>query len=186
MLFTPKAQSATVLDIVGRNGERLSGERVTAVGSFNVLEISKTVDLSVTVVPVTYPFVNTTQYGQGTAERTVADFLVAWRDKDYRRMASLMSISSRSTGLADADFIESLYELKSLKGAEIVNVTPAGASTTEITVNVWYEVRTNIVQKKRIIMRTVKESTTGQAVPRTSSGGSWGIVPLSLREIEAP
>ncbi len=130
-----------------------------------------------TPVPESYPMVEVDSYPAGSAERAFAEFLTAWKDEDWNRMAEFTQITWRSIEPNPAQTMWGMYEVKDLLGAEIVNVSKVSDSCIDITATIYY--RISQVEKKNITGRVICEIAPYTPNP----GGDWGVNPDStLRE----
>ncbi len=127
--------------------------------------------------PESYPMVKIGSYPEGSAERAFAEFLTAWKDKDWDRMAEFSQITWRSAQNNPAEMLNSAYGFKDLLGAEIIKKSDVSDVMVDITATIYYRIAQ--VEKKSITARVIRET----APNKPSSEGKWGVNPIStLRE----
>jgi len=177
--FTPRAQSDDVLSLVGKNGENLSGDLIEEFGSFKTMEVIEKISLQLSIELPSYTFQEPSEFQTGIAEHTLAGYILAWKDQDWERMVEFTQLTWRENEKDPVEALEAQYDLKTLKGFEIIDSEKISEVTTDITFVVWYELFTNQIDKKQIVARVIKES-----VPYTpDEQGQWGVNPISaLRE----
>jgi hypothetical protein len=178
--FTPMTvlgtnQPASVLSIVGEAGENLVGEKIkvllTGVRTF---EEYKVVNLSLNIEVPTYPQVDVTTYPPNTRERALAEFLVAWQNQDWERMALFTQERWLSPEQSLAEELMYWYDYMGLLGAEIGPYI--GGSQFEVII--YYRLNPTDV-RKRLIRPTI--------VGESSPSGGWGVNPTStLRHDTVP
>ncbi len=177
--FTPRGQSNKVIQVVGKDGEKLEGELVDDSGTFKTMELVEKKDLQLTIIPPSYTFQQSSEFSQGSAERTLAEYVLAWKNQNWNKMASFAQKTWLSTKTDPAGLLEAWHDFKTLKGFEITNVQKVGNVTYDITFVVQYEAVTNQISKKQIIARVIKET----AAYTPSEQGQWGVNPTSaIRE----
>jgi len=179
VLFTPRGQNQNVLALVGKNGEKLEGNLVKNSGTFKTMELVEKKDLNLTITPPSYPFQQLSEFSQGSAEHTLAEYILAWKNQDWNKMVSLSQKTWVSNEPNPASTLKAWYDFKTLKGFEIKNTKTISDTTKDITFIVYYEAVTNQIDKKQITARVIKETA-----PYTPSvQGQWGVNPTStLRE----
>jgi len=173
--FTPRGQSNEVIQVVGKDGENLEGELVDDTGTFKTMKLVEKKDLQLTISPPSYTFQQPSEFSQGSAERTLADYVLAWKNQNWNEMASFAQKTWLSTEADPAGLLEAWYNFKTLKGFEITNVEKVSNVTYDITFVVQYEAVTNQISKKQITARVVKET----AAYTPSEQGQWGVNPTS-------
>lgn len=179
--FTPRGQSNEVIQVVGKDGENLEGELVDDTGTFKTMKLVEKKDLQLTISPPSYTFQQPSEFSQGSAERTLADYVLAWKNQNWNEMASFAQKTWLSTEADPAGLLEAWYNFKTLKGFEITNVQKVSNVTYDITFVVQYEAVTNQISKKQITARVVKET----AAYTPSEQGQWGVNPTSaIRETD--
>lgn len=181
VLFTPRGQSENVIELVGKDGENLVGELVNEAGSFKTMKLVEKRDLELSVTPPSYTFQLPSEFPQGSAERTLAEYVLAWKNQDWNRMVTFAQKTWVSVEPDPAGLLEAWYDFKTLKGFEIKDVKKVSEVATDITFIVQYEAVTNQISKKQIVAKVIKE--TAPYTP--SQQGQWGVNPLSaLREMD--
>lgn len=173
--FTPRGQSNEVIQVVGEDGENLEGELVDDTGTYKTMKLVEKKDLQLTISPPSYTFQQPSEFSQGSAERTLADYVLAWKNQNWNEMASFAQKTWLSTEADPAGLLEAWYNFKTLKGFEITNVQKVSNVTYDITFVVQYEAVTNQISKKQITARVVKET----AAYTPSEQGQWGVNPTS-------
>ena len=181
ILFTPRGQSDKIIQIVGKDGENLEGEIVDDSGTFKTMKLVEKKDLQLTITPPSYIFQQPSEFSQGSAERTLSEYMLAWKNQDWDKMASFAQKTWLSNETDPAGLLEAWYDFKTLKGFEITNVKKISNVTTDITCIVQYEAVTNQISKKQITVRVIKET----AAYTPNEQGQWGVNPTSaIREID--
>jgi len=182
VLFTPRGQSDRIIKLVGKDGEHLGGELVQEVGTFKVMELVEKRELQMSVTPPSYTFQQPSEFPKNSAERALAEYILAWKNQDWDRMASCTQKTWSSKEKDPAGVLEAWYSFKTLKGFEVTNLKKVSDVTSDITFIVEYEAITNQISKKQITARVIKE--TAPYTP--SEKGQWGVNPTSaLREEDA-
>jgi len=181
VLFTPRGQSDKIIQIVGKDGENLEGDLVDDSGTFKTMKLVEKKDLQLTITPPSYTFQQPSEFPQGSAERTLAEYMLAWKNQDWDKMASFAQKTWLSNKTDTAGLLEAWYDFKTLRGFEITNVKKVSNVTNDITCIVQYEAVTNQISKKQIIARVIKET----AAYTPNEQGQWGVNPTSaIREID--
>jgi len=181
ILFTPRGQSDKIIQIVGKDGENLEGELVDDSGTFKTMKLVEKKDLQLTITPPSYTFQQPSEFSQGSAERTLAGYMLAWKNQDWDKMASFAQKTWLSNETGPAGLLEAWYDFKTLKGFEITDVKKVSNVTIDILCIVQYEAATNQISKKQITARVIKE----KAAYTPNEQGQWGVNPTSaIREID--
>lgn len=177
LLFTPRAQLDRVTQLVGEDGENLTGGLVReSIVGFNLLELVERIDeLGVSVEPPSYTFAQPSEFTLGSAERTLAEYVLAWKDQDWSGMADLATKTWLSNESDPAASLAAAYDFKTLLGFEVTSLDAVSDVTSDVTFVVQYEAITNEVAKKQITAKVIKES----APFTTSAQGEWGVNPIS-------
>lgn len=174
--FTPRGQSDSVIALVGKDGENLEGDLVdNAFNSFNTLKLEKKVDIQLSVTPPSYTFQTPSEFSQGSAERTLAEYVNSWKNQDWQKMVSFSQKTWVSGESDPAGTLEAWYDFKTLKGFEVKDTKTISDTTKDITFVVYYEAITNQIDKKQITARVIKET----AAYTPSTQGQWGVNPTS-------
>ncbi len=177
LLFTPRGQLDRVVQLVGADGENLTGEFVReSIVGFNLLELVERIDeLGVSVEPPSYTFEQPSDFPPGSAERTLAEYVLAWKNQDWSGMADLAQKTWLSDESDPTASLEAAYGFKTLLGFEVTSLDAASDVTGEVTFVVQYEAITNEIATVQITAKVIKES----APFTTSAQGEWGVNPIS-------
>lgn len=179
--FTPRGQSDKIIQIVGKDGENLEGEFVDDSRTFKTMRLVEKKELQLTIVLPSYTFQQPSEFPQGSAERTLAEYISAWKNQDWDEMISFAQKTWLSKETDPVGLLEAWYDFKTLKGFKITNVKKVSNVTTDVTCIVQYEAMTNQISKKQIIARVIKET----AAYTPNEQGQWGVNPISaIREID--
>jgi len=181
VLFTPRAQTNSIIQLVGKDGEKLRGDLVDDTWAFKTMKIAEKKNLQLTVIPPSYAFQQPSEFPQGSAEHTLAEYVLAWEEQNWNKMASFAQKTWLSNQTDPAGLLEAWYDFKTLKGFEISNVQKVSNVTYDITFVVQYEAVTNRISKEQITARVIKET----ASYTLSEQGEWGVNPTSaIREMD--
>ena len=173
VMFTPRGQSEAVLNLVGKNGEQLKGNKTREFHGFKVMETTLQVDLQIEVP--SYPMVNPDSYPEGSPERAFAEFLSSWQKKDWNRMVKFTQKTWRNERKGNpAEMLEAWYGLRDLLGAEIIKARRISDVTRDITATLHYAIGSK-VKTSTITARVIKETAPYSPSPK----GEWGVNPLS-------
>lgn len=175
VMFTPKGQTPDVIKIVGKDGEKLTGNLVEEVGEFKILKLVEKKDLKLAINLPKYTFQQPSEFKKGTAEYTLSEYALAWKDQDWDRMTKYTQKTWLEGQDDPADMLSAWYDFKTLKGFEVINSKKVSDVIVDVTFNVQYEAMTNQISNKEITARIIKE--TGPYKP--SINGSWGVNPIS-------
>lgn len=180
VLFTPKGQSQEIINLVGSDGENLTGNHVKKndMLNFNVLRVNKQVNLQLNIKPENYPMIDSNSYSSNTPERAFAEYLNSWKNQDWNNMVNYTQITWRNSDKNPSKLLKNQYDFKTLLGAEIKDKKVNSDVSTDITAIVYYRFGNN-VSAKTITARIIKETTSGEL----STDGQWGVNPISaIRE----
>ena len=172
VMFTPRAQSDVVLKLVGKDGERLEGDKVPESG-FKIMETSRQMDLQLRIT--SYPMVSADSHSADSPERAFVEFLISWREKDWSIMAKFTQKTWNSKEKNPAEILDAWYGLKDLLGAEIIKKSTVSDVIVDITATVYYAVGSKI-ETKKITARVIREIAAYVQSPR----GKWGVNPISM------
>jgi len=176
LLFTPRGQSNDLIGLVGKDGEKLAGELVSESFGFNTLKLAERIDdLVVSVQPPLYTFQQPSDLPAGSAERVLAEYVLAWKNQDWARMAEVAQKTWLSDEPDPTGILAAWYDFKKLLGFEVTGVAALSNVTSDVTFIVRYEAFTNQVETKRITARVIRES----AALTPSENGEWGVNPIS-------
>ncbi|MBA7543617.1 hypothetical protein ES705_35952 [subsurface metagenome] len=181
VLFTPRGQSDKIIQIVGKDGENLEGEFVNDSGTFKTMRLVEKRELQLTITLPPYTSQQPSEFPQGSAECTLAEYIPAWKNQDWNRMVSFAQKTWLSKEKDPAGLLEAWYDFKTLKGFKITDAKKVSNATTDVACIVQYEAMTNQISKKQIIARVIKET----AAYTPNEQGQWGVNPLSaIRETD--
>lgn len=129
-----------------------------------------------------YPMADPSSYPLGSPEMVFAEYLVAWKNKDWNRMLQCTRLSWRNRQKEPVEVIKLYYGLKALLGAKIIDTDNASNVSVDITAGIYYKqvIGSKAVQEKSITARLIRESAVGQP----SQDGEWRIDPLSTLKEE--
>ena len=180
--FEPRDQNEAVLFAVGLRGQKLSGPLVVEVDGVREMVLIETRDLQLSVTPLTFSFQGPAEFEPGTAERALAEYARAWRDRDWEGMARLTEKTWVTEQTNPARLLEGFYQSKALKGFVIIDVEQASDLLTRITFIVQWETAERQIIERQITAGVIKgalHSSTGERV-------DWGVDPLSTLTGRAP
>jgi hypothetical protein len=175
-------QPENVTDQVGLDGENLVGQNVQELQiGIKVLVDTLIVDLLLNIQPPEYPQLDLSSYPADAPERALAEYLVAWQNLDWERMAQFAQKTWKD-GLANpAEDLMYQYDFKTLLGAELGEIEEVSEGTmVRITAKLYYSVRPTEVRVVIIHAMVIRE--TGPYQP--SEQGDWGVNPISTYEEE--
>ena len=175
VLFTPRGQDDSVLALIGDDGEKLTGELVEEFFEFKLLRLEQRMDLDVAVSPPSYVFRQASDFPAGSAEQTLANWVAAWRDEDWQRMANLSQLTWADVEPDPVGILDAWYGFKTLKGFEVKDIDRISEVATDVTFVVQYEAFTNQIDKKEITAKVIRET----APYEPSAQGEWGVNPIS-------
>lgn len=184
-------QPSEIENLVGKGGENLSGENVEQLhNGLKILVDTEIVDLPLIIQYPTYPQIDASLYPADSPERAVAEYLLAWQDLDWQRMANFTQKTWQEEvgGLeGSAEMLMLMYDFKNLLGAEIrekyhLNEEVFGEGNfVSIDVIIYYSIRPTEVETRIIRPNAIRE--IGPLEP--SPLGEWGVNPDStLKEEE--
>lgn len=186
VLFTPVGQTEQITNLVGKNGENLTGDLVSPVYGFKIVKLIVKNDLNISVSPIKYNFAFQlpSQYSQGTAEYTLAEFASAWKKQDWKGMTTWIAKDWISRQNDAAVALSAQLDFKHLEGFTITHVNNRSdvlaTITFEAQYRLWAADSTNI-KKVQISADIRKEDGNGSP----SSNGTWGVYPIySETEVE--
>jgi len=117
-------------------------------------------------------------YGEGTPERALVEFLVFWQRRNYGRMAYYPPFSSyhpkHEHGKRAQQFREH-YDGRELTGFSLLDVRDAASALTVIQVRLTL-LQAEKVSEQTVNFRLVYEMESGATVPRGKLDGSWHIL----------
>ncbi len=128
------------------------------------------------------PMVDVNSSSEGTAERVFAEWLIAWKDRDFDRMATFSQKTWLDVHDNPAELLEAQYGFKELLGAEFTNIVRTTEVANEITTMIYYSLGSD-VQEKQVTARVIREAAPYEPSP----AGDWGVNPIStLAEEDLP
>jgi hypothetical protein len=132
-----------------------------------------------------YPQINPDDYQQGSPERVLAEYLVAWQNEDWNKMLGSTQLTWRSQTKEATERLKAQHEFMKLKGAEMISAkTPPGVNGSvcqDIIATIFYTVPAGekkfrkMVKEKKIKARLIRESAPFKA----DKDGEWGVNPVS-------
>ena len=125
--------------------------------------------------PPSYTFAQASEFTQGSAERTLAEYVLAWKNQDWSGMADLATKTWLSNESDPAASLAAAYDFKTLLGFEVTSLDAVSDVTADVTFIVQYEAITNEISKKQITARVIKETAPFEP----SALGDWGVNPIS-------
>lgn len=124
-------------------------------------------------------------YKAGTPERALAEFLAAWRGKDFARMAQATALAWKHTAPAPAQALRKQYTPLSLVGARIIGPGQDewSPTTTENLVNLKISLRyrSDTGLHTQTLAATVIRETRPLIQDRR---GTWGVNPEFTVELD--
>ena len=187
-LFTPRGQSPDVLAQVGVDGEKLRGAQVEKTFGFRMLNDNRLSRHRLKLTSTHYVMVKPSDYESGSAERAFAEFLVAWKQKDWGIMADVSQKTWKSSEDDAADSVKNIFDIKDLleakiiKASDVSDLTPDGQNAKDITAKIRYSVGSEAgvmgfqMHTETVTARVIRES----APYKPDSNGEWGVNPSSL------
>jgi hypothetical protein len=131
----------------------------------------------VAATPAKYPDLSKTKLNT-PAERSLAGFLLAWKNKQWKIMAGYTQKTWLSNQIDPADLLKNWYDFKDLLGAEIIKRIVVDTCVEKITAKIYYKFEGK-VYVKLITALVIAESAPMHHDPN----GLWGVEPAScLRE----
>lgn len=173
VVFAPARQTAVIQGIVGNNGERLDGPMLDT--KWDVRTLKATKHVSIRVATPDYKIVSVTAYPRGTAERAVAEYLIAWKASDWQGMAAL---TQRTWAAGEADpvaRVKAWHDVLEIVGAEITDAELVNEVMTDVSVRLTLTVGSEVKEETRTC-RVIRESGPYQPDP---DNGTWGVNPIT-------
>lgn len=132
-----------------------------------------------------YPEIKPNDYQQGTPERALSEYLLAWQKGDWAKMLESTQLAWSSQEKDATEALKSQHELIKLNGAEIngkKDVSELNPSVCQdLLATIFYNVPLgdkkfrNVVKKKKIVVRIICEI----APFKPDKKGRWGVNPIS-------
>lgn len=114
-------------------------------------------------------------YEPNTAERTLAEFMVAWKKRQWAEAASRLQITWAKNYHDPDQRLQAMFDAFKLRNAEIVKVETISDVMRDITVKAEYEFQ------RRILDKTIVARVICEAEPFTPDvNGHWGVNPTSM------
>jgi hypothetical protein len=177
VLFTPRGKAKHILDLVGNDGENLTGDKAGRTHAFKYLETEKQINLQ--LKKISYPIINADSYPVNSPEKALLEFLSSWKQKDWNMMKKFTQKSWIETQKNSAEMLEGLFGFKQLLGAKIVSKDIISDVAVDIIATIYYSIGSDIAEKN-ITAKIIRENA-----PFTpSSSGDWGINPTSILKEE--
>lgn len=175
LLFTPKAQTDSVLALVGVNGENLRGPLVNNSLGFKLLEVVKQVELNVGGL-TSYHMPNATAFASGSPERTFVNYLLRWKEKDWLAMAGYTQLTWRQNQDSPAEALENFFGIYDVFGVEdVVRSETITSVHVVMSCTVYYALGAE-VKSSQLEAHLIKE----KAPYTPSENGEWGVNPISM------
>ncbi len=172
-LFTPRGKPKHILDLVGNDGENLTGDKVGRTHAFKYLETEKQINLQ--LQKISYPIINADSYPANSPEKALLELLSSWKQGNWNIMTKFTQKSWNETQKNPAEMLEGLFGFKQLLGAKIVSKNIISDTAVDIIATIYYAIGSDIAEKN-ITAKIIRESA-----PFTpSSNGDWGINPTSI------
>jgi len=126
-----------------------------------------------------HPFDSPSSFSSGTPERVAAEYISAWKTRDWDRMAGWADAESRNRESDLAGQLRAQYDFKTLKGFEIQKVVRISNVAADVTYAIWYDSEFSGMEAKVVKAKVLKMTSDGTL----SAGGKWGVNPISaMRE----
>lgn len=161
--FDPRDQIEEVLSVVGESGQRLFGNLVQEEAGYKIMKLTVKRELQLTFTPRSFTFPQPSEFQEGTAQRTLAEYLLAWRDQDWDRMKNYAEKTWIAREQDPAGLLMSWHGHKSLKGFELVAVMELSDTVIDITFVVQYETTAKQLFEKEITARVVNQTDPSTA-----------------------
>lgn len=127
--------------------------------------------------------INPSQYADNTPEKALAEYMTAWKNKDWNSMVTYSQKTWQSTESTPSELLKAWYDFTTLQGVEIASITPVNNellrnSAVDIEGKISYSVDGQI-HNKQFTARIVCESAPNNPNPN----GTWGVNPASTLNI---
>lgn len=186
VLFTPRDQTSDILAQVGNDGEKLIGSQVEKGSGFKMLNAIRSIRHRFKLAETHYVMVKPSKYAADSAERAFANFLVAWKQKDWDRMATVTQKTEKASEDNPAESLKNKFDIEDLLEAKItktVDVTDEpfnGENAKDITAEIQYSIGNESgvlgfqIHKETVVARVIRES----AAFTPDASGDWGVNPF--------
>ncbi len=114
------------------------------------------------------------QYGEGTPERKLAEFLVFWRARNYGGMARCLPWFDRQRPGKAAGEMREQYGSKRLESFEFLKIRDEAAVLSTISARVRYE-EDDGVKEQEVEYRLTYEDAEGNPAARGKPGHEWAL-----------
>lgn len=120
------------------------------------------------------------EFATGTPERTLAEFLLLWKKRNYGKMSDHLSrfINGNETKAFPAQ-IRSIYSTKSFSGFTIDRIVETAPSITFIN-GVLNYVENNTTESESITVRIIAETPAGDMALRITNETGWRIMDMNI------
>lgn len=108
---------------------------------------------------------------EGTPERVVAEYVAAWKQKDWDGMVAAIDYDSRNRESDIAGQLKSSYDFKVLVGFEIQSVTRVSDVAADVTYAIWYDSEFSGMESKVVTAKVLKMTADGSL----NRNGEWGV-----------
>lgn len=116
------------------------------------------------------PFDKPSKFENNSAQKTLSEYVSAWKNKNWNKMASLTQLSWRNGTDDPEQMLSGAYDFMTIKGFEIQNVTTKGSAMKEISYSLAYGIFDGEVKTENYKANVIFEQ------------GSWGVNPISVRK----
>ena len=122
------------------------------------------------------PQLSASKFRRTTAQRAVADFVNAWKAKDYKHMTAATQVSWRKGQVKPAQTLKNWFDLTTVHGARIVSTETSGEDGRRVTVDVYCNMPQSDPTIEQHEFMVIRESEDGSPSP----SGKWGVNPSSV------
>lgn len=122
-----------------------------------------------------YPMVSRKTYGNGTAERAVAEFLVGWKRHDWDEMLNATQVTWQSDQKQPRQWLKDIYGDEDIMGTKITASSAVSEYVRDITFTVYVKDENGNVEQRTTVGRVLRE----EGPMSLSSSGKWGVNPIS-------
>jgi hypothetical protein len=111
----------------------------------------------------------TAAYDTADPRAAVVVFLRAWRGQDFAAMADVVASSLDHDREASARTLRAQFDVKVLRGAEVLDVDRRAPGVARVSVRVWYEFPPGTLHRKRLAPMVLR-----------SDAGAWRLNAASI------
>jgi hypothetical protein len=126
------------------------------------------------------PFPRPSRFRPRSAERALAAFMSAWRDRHWIRMTTWAALSWRGLVLSPPRTLRKLFGPQKLRGYAILNERLL-SSVAKIDLLLEYRELAPQLRRRRVTAEIRRERRIAGGVTLVASDGRWGIDPASLK-----